>query len=242
MSVDPAMIRSLRTHDLLELRSPVVTREEENESGTPEWVESALRAIPFVVVRRGYPSTRQIPVGVRGPERHHRWAALTSPENVRRILTPASILQEWRDKDLPRNIPAFRALRALVERWHRIEHQWGLSGSVGFELATGVVTSTEASDLDLVIFASNPMPMDASQFLLSSISDLPARVDILIETPQCGFALREYVDAHGTAILLRTPSGPRLGSDPWDTNRSTRNGDVALSQLATGILRQGNRE
>ncbi|HEY4048508.1 MAG TPA: malonate decarboxylase holo-ACP synthase [Acidobacteriaceae bacterium] len=240
--MDPATIRGIRTQDLLELRSPVVTREEEKEFTTPEWAESALRAIPFVVVRRGYPSTRHIPVGVRGPERHHRWAALTSPENVKRILTPASILQEWRDKDLPRNLHAFRALRALLERWQRIEHQWGPSGSVGFELATGVVTSTEASDLDLVILASNPMPVDASRFLLLSTSDLPARVDILIETPQCGFALREYVDAHGAPILLRTPSGPRLGSDPWDTNLSTRNGDVALSQFATDILRQANQE
>jgi phosphoribosyl-dephospho-CoA transferase len=239
--VHPQEIHSIRTHDLLELGNPLVTHAEKDESTAPEWVQSVLAAIPFVVVRRGFPSADQIPIGVRGTERRHRWAGFTSLENVKRILTPASILDEWRHKDFQREINAFLAFRAVVEKWHCIEYEWGPGGSVGFELATGRATATQASDLDLVLYAPDPIPLATARYLLSSILGLAARVDVLIETPRGGFALREYLNAHGAAILLRTPSGPVLRSDPWEADSPRPDTDAELSHRVADLWGPGGR-
>jgi phosphoribosyl-dephospho-CoA transferase len=239
--VHPQEIHTIRTHDLLELGNPLVTPAGEDESTAPEWVQSVLAATPFVVVRRGYPSAGQIPIGVRGAERRHRWAGFTSLENVKRVLTPGSILSEWRRKDFQREINAFLALRAVLERWHSIDYEWGPGGSLGFELATGRATATQDSDLDLVLYAPDIVPLATARYLHSSILGLAARVDVLIETPRGGFALREYVDAHGAAILLRTPSGPVLRSDPWGTDSSRPHTDTDLRQTAADVLGPGGR-
>jgi phosphoribosyl-dephospho-CoA transferase len=239
-----AEIAKIRTHDLMELRNPSLTPGEENDTTTPEWVESILRMKTVVVRRRGFSSAHGIPVGVRGPERRHRWAAFTPAGNIHRVLTPQSILNAWRHKGFPGEMNAFAALRALQQRWDSIAYEWGPGGSVAFELATGIATVTAASDLDIVLYAADPIPLAITRSLLSSTSDLACRIDVLIETPYCGFALAEFVAAHGSKILLRTPYGRSFGNDPWGcdpcvADSSSLDAEGAPKASAASPLRKG---
>jgi phosphoribosyl-dephospho-CoA transferase len=179
----------MRVHDLLEI--------------------DALCDPPFVVVRRGAITADEIPIGIRGVRRNERWATTCHPKHVKRILTPQSLLA----RAIPdRPMPALHALRLLKERW---PPNWGPGGSVGFELATGAPVVTPDSDLDAVIYAPNPIDITEARNLLEATRNLPAAVDIRVETPHVGFSLAEYVAHPGAKILLKTPQGAVLGTDPW---------------------------
>jgi phosphoribosyl-dephospho-CoA transferase len=199
------------------------------EGGTndaqPAWVRERLCAVPFVVVRRGAVTPGALPVGVRGECRHERWAGWVAPEAVITVITPADLLDDWGgrhakracDTKRPRDaaLPALECLEIVRRRWRDCGYPWGPAGSVGFELATGTPAVSPASDLDLVMYADEPMPLPAARFLFDAIADLPVRMDIRVETPSCGFSLAEFVKEYPGKILLRTARGPMLGSDPW---------------------------
>jgi phosphoribosyl-dephospho-CoA transferase len=97
-----------------------------------------------------------------------------------------------------------------------LDHPWGPGGSIGFELATGSHVVKPESDLDIVIYAENRMMTDEAKFLCACAMNLPATVDIRVETPVCGFSLREFASESPAAFLMRTPNGTILGTDPWD--------------------------
>ena len=111
--------------------------------------------------------------------------------------------------------PAFRALHLLKSRWKNQALVWGPGGSVGFELATGIQVVRPESDLDIVVYADRPMMADEAKGLCDRAMNLAVAVDIRVETPVCGFSLREYASHTPAPILLRAPVGVRLGSDPW---------------------------
>jgi phosphoribosyl-dephospho-CoA transferase len=50
---------------------------------------------------------------------------------------------------------------------------------------------------------------------LKKIALAPAKVDVRIEKPWCGFSLEEYVRGNSEKLLVRTLRGPRLTTDPW---------------------------
>jgi phosphoribosyl-dephospho-CoA transferase len=190
----------MRIHDLLEIdvaRFP---------QALPDWVQESLQRAPFVVVRRGNLTDDEIPVGIRGALRNERWATFCPRRLIKRVLTPEALLC----REIPDHMPALRALRLLKERWRC---NWGPGGSVGFELATGQAVVTPSSDLDAVIYASEPIDMSEARGLLDSTRSLPAAVDVRVETPRVGFSLAEYV--RGEELLLRTPQGAVLGTNPW---------------------------
>jgi phosphoribosyl-dephospho-CoA transferase len=92
---------------------------------------------------------------------------------------------------------------------------------VGFELATGVPVVKPESDLDIVIYADRPIPAAIASALCGCANGLAAPVDIRVETPSSGFALREYTRNWPAPILLRTAAGVMLGADPWESNRES---------------------
>ena len=196
---------AIRIHDLLEIDVP---RYLQGHPSAPQWATESLQRIPFVVVRRGAATECAIPVGVRGARRSERWATFCHPGIVKRVLTPEELLVP----EIPDRMPALRALQFLKERWRRA---WGPGGSVGFELATGEPVVTPDSDLDAVIYAAQPIDPDEARHLLESTRGLPAAVDVRVETPRVGFSLAEYVSRQGATLLLRTPAGAVLESDPW---------------------------
>jgi phosphoribosyl-dephospho-CoA transferase len=100
---------------------------------------------------------------------------------------------------------------------------WGPTGSVGFELASGVPATHVGSDLDLVLDAKVAVARTDALRLHRVLAALPVRIDLQLETPQGALLLAEFVSAEGVT-LLRAAHGPRLVSDPWsrDAGESRR--------------------
>jgi phosphoribosyl-dephospho-CoA transferase len=187
------------------------------ESAPPEWAFYSLQRAPWVVVRRLAPRGDFWPVGVRGESRSQRAAAWLPMTAVTECATPQSLLKRHSVHCFARDpLAVFAALPAAAKIFHahRLAGAWGPGGSVSFELASGLPTATASSDLDLIIYAKEPGGVRNPALLLSALSKLAVRADVLIETPQGGVLLAEL--SAGGPMLLRSAAGPRLVRSPWD--------------------------
>jgi phosphoribosyl-dephospho-CoA transferase len=202
----------VRTHDLLRLTSGAGLRHEES---VPDWVPTSLARAPWVVVRRARPPAGLIPVGVRGSARAQRFAALLAPDAVAACVTPEDLVAErvWHHIPRARRVGYLLVLDAVDELFSSLGLIWGPTGSVGFELATGVAAAGTASDLDVVVRAPEPWPLEGAREIADHLNRLPARVDAQLDVPVGAMSLAEY--ARGGRVLLRTPDGPTLTRDPW---------------------------
>ena len=206
--------RSLRPHYLLKIDTGAICCGNSSfDVSVPASVRRELEETNFVVVRRGLITESWVPIGIRGRERSQRWAAWYPGYAIQEIVKPMDLLTKVSAvNDQP---PVRRALQTLMKAWKWLTYPWGPAGSLGFEVATGKQTTTMQSDLDVVIYADDPISRRDAQRLLASADDLEVRLDIRIETPTCGFSLTEYATSPTKTILLRTCSGPILGNDPW---------------------------
>jgi phosphoribosyl-dephospho-CoA transferase len=179
------------------------------------WVKDALAASPWVVVRRDEAHEDQIAVGVRGVTRGDRWGGFIARDQIRSIVQPADLLLLHRSARCVPRTPALWALRQMDERWRHLTFAWGPGGSVGFELVSGQPSTNDSSDLDLIIRATAAISKEQARSLWNLAQGLTVRVDVRVETPDCGFSLGEYACESSGRILLRYPDGPKLGADPW---------------------------
>jgi phosphoribosyl-dephospho-CoA transferase len=186
----------------------------------PAWVNRELRGCPWAVIRRVRGPTGQIAVGVRGEMRNERWGGYMPQHAIKQIVAPGELLQISRCSNGMDRTPPIQLLEEVSDRWQGLVLPWGPTGSVGFELASGHRVTTKLSDLDIVIRASRPLPVECARSLWEHVRGLRPRVDVRVETPVCGFALEEYVRRPRSRILLRYPDGARLGDDPWDEHLS----------------------
>jgi phosphoribosyl-dephospho-CoA transferase len=216
MSVECVATQLPGVHSLLRIAAPQALLWEDQSAGAPDWAHSALQRLPFVVVRRHplQPGLQPglLPVGIRGIFRSQRAPAWLPVSAVRECVTPRMLAAkgQWRRVDVCSS-PAIAVLNQveLILAAHRFAGSWGPGGSVGAELASGVVCTTAASDLDLIVYLATALdPGDASA-LHAELSALPVRVDTLLETPQGGVALADLTSG-AERMLLRTPRGPRL--------------------------------
>ena len=202
-------------HSLLRLSSADAL---EWESKRPQWASESLRRAPFVVMRRPLPQAEALPVGVRGAGRSQRAAAWVSAGAVRECITPQMLAAQhaWRQRRDFAVMPAVAALEEVAAIFDRygLAGRWGPGGSVGFELASGVASTTAASDLDIVLVAAASMARADAARLHAELSALKVKIDVLLETPNGAVALAEYAKSVD-AILVRSPQGPRLARDPW---------------------------
>lgn len=180
----------------------------------PAWVRDALRGMPVVVVRRAEAPPGFAAVGIRGPRRELRFAALVKLRDVKNLRTPESLASErgWRENHT--GIPA-RLRAALVlfdELGDREKFVWGPVGSVGYQLATGLRVTTNESDVDVLIRCE--LPPDRQ--LLTAVRDIArkstAGLDVTLEGPPGAVALEELY-AHD--VLLKTSRGPRIAVFTW---------------------------
>lgn len=182
-----------------------------------DWVTASLRRAPFVVVRRAEPTTDgHIPVGIRGRERNQREAAFLAPEGVSRQITPYEMVEQQMWNSLPadrRQHPVFQTLNLLTEILE--DWNWGPTGSVGYEIATGTPAVKSGSDLDLVIASRGTMYYSDIETLFRRLEKLEVRVDIQLETEAGAYVLREILENRGSTVILRTTSGPKLVGSPW---------------------------
>jgi phosphoribosyl-dephospho-CoA transferase len=199
-------------HDLLRIESV-----DDLSQSPPAWVYTSLKRACWVVVRRSFPREGMAPVGVRGTSRDQRFAAYLSREAILECVTPEELVSRlaWMKNGRREEIPPIRALDLVGRIMPEFGLQWGPSGSVGFEIATGLPTAAMNSDLDLVIRAPNKLSRDLCRRLCNRLADeLPVRTDVLIETGAGAIALAEYVRGD-LPILFRSAAGPKLVDRPW---------------------------
>lgn len=199
-------LTDLRVHDLLRVSSPNAVAVVD----PPFWFDAALKATPWVVVRRVPLRGGHVAVGVRGAQRDERCAAALDASTVRERVTPENIALRtlWRAA-ARREHPVLRALERHADAFTATDLLWGVAGGAGFELATGAAVLTPTSDLDLVIRMDGALPRHALQEFADIAARTDIRVDVLVETPGGGFSLDEFARETET-LLLRTAEGPRL--------------------------------
>ncbi|HEY3589996.1 MAG TPA: malonate decarboxylase holo-ACP synthase [Buttiauxella sp.] len=196
-----------RPHDLLWLTESAAL-----EGVSEEWVKSQWRLALPVVVRRDVNHEGRIPVGVRGMRRDQRAAGWVNSANIKRVVTPESLASRDRLVDSPfvSMPPVQGAIQLAMREW---PWGWGITGSVGYALATEVPVLHADSDLDLVIRCPERVEREALLEWQRVVSQLLCRVDTQIETTHGAFALTEWL-RDGRA-LLKTNCGPQQVIDPW---------------------------
>jgi phosphoribosyl-dephospho-CoA transferase len=199
-------------HDLLRLRSLRAFDDE------PAWVRDAFALAPFVVVRRAEAAPGFVAVGMRGSGRAERYGTWAAVEDIEAALKPDMLLalEPLAER---RVLPAFAALAALRDESGCFGAlTWGPTGSVGFELASGVPKVTASSDLDLSIRTPDKLSPDDARRILTDLNAHATRagirIDAQLETPAGGVALAEYA-AGKPKVLARHARGPQLVADPW---------------------------
>ena len=191
-----------RPHDLLKLGTGI-------DAGAPAWAHTAVARTPWVVVRRATAPPGQVAVGVRGQARSQRHATTIPIEAVEQIVTPES-LSDVRVAG-PADRPALYALAAVRPHLDGTGLAWGPTGSVGFQLCTGLPSVTEDSDLDIVMRVSRLTPAVLQRFsrLHAELSSAPARIDCQLDTAAGAVCLTE-IASRATQLLLKGVDGPRL--------------------------------
>jgi len=197
----------LLPHDLLWGLTPAQLPQD-----APGWVAEALSLGQPVVVRRALTAADQVPVGVRGALREQRFATLMQRVLVERRVRPETLIDvEIRAQDWPA-LQALHYLRPLLNASGLV---WGVSGSAGFELATGLPALHQQSDLDLILRVPQTLSRRQANALLLQLDNPFCRVDLQLQTPLGAVALAEWA---GTAqrVLLKQASGVQLVLDPWN--------------------------
>ncbi|MPQ85696.1 malonate decarboxylase holo-ACP synthase [Pseudomonas sp. MAFF 730085] len=193
----------VNAHDLLWGMTPAHL-----PAAVPAWVTEVIAAGEPVVVRRALTAPGTVAVGVRGRLREQRFAAVMPTAAIQRRVTP----QALREVISPRDLPALRALDQL--RPVLAQAPWGVTGSAGFELATGIQALHAGSDLDLIVCAPERLERSDAEALLALLDTAPCAVDLQLQSPFGAFALREWAGG-SRRVLLKTASGAHLVLDPW---------------------------
>ncbi|MHA4978334.1 malonate decarboxylase holo-ACP synthase [Pseudomonas extremorientalis] len=190
----------VNAHDLLWGMTPAHL-----PADAPAWAKDAVGT---VVVRRAIVAPGFVAVGVRGRLREQRFAALMPMAAVQWRVAPEAL----RDVVSTRDLPALQALDQL--RPVLAPLSWGVTGSAGFELATGIEALHAQSDLDLILRTPEPLDRNDARDLLATLDEVTCAVDLQLQTPFGAVALREWAGP-SRRVLLKTANGAHLVTDPW---------------------------
>ena len=200
------MVSTFLAHDLLWGMTPG-----QLPADAPSWVIESISAGQPVVVRRALSAADQIAVGVRGRLREQRYATSMAIEAIQRRVRPEALCHVSIDQDLP----AVRALDQLRPMLDGCGWVWGVSGSAGFELASGFAALHERSDLDLILRTPQPLSRARAQELVKILDTAACLVDMQLQTPNGAVALREWAGP-SHRVLLKNASEACLVIDPWN--------------------------
>ena len=193
----------MNAHDLLWGMTPAHL-----PADAPAWVRDVISGGHPVVVRRATAEPGYVAVGVRGRLREQRFATVMPLLAVQRRVKP----QDLRSVSSSRDLPALRALDQL--RPVLAQQDWGVTGSAGFELASGIEALHAKSDLDLMLCTPEPLERIAARNLLALLDAAECAVDVQLQTPFGAVALREWA-GESRRVLLKTTHGAHLVLDPW---------------------------
>ncbi|EKU39616.1 malonate decarboxylase holo-[acyl-carrier-protein] synthase [Acinetobacter sp. WC-141] len=179
----------------------------------PLWVKQVLQRGDPVVVRRAITPGNQVAVGVRGQFRYQRYAAQMPRSAISRQLKPEALTHV--DVDTQQFEHLAERLQTISSIMKNFSGCWGYTGSFGFELATGIKTVTQQSDIDLLIRAEQPFAKKQAIELLENFQQVGLNVDIQLQLPQGGLALKEWARNSGK-VLLKRSDGAVLLENPWN--------------------------
>ncbi len=177
----------------------------------PHWVKEVLLRGDPVVVRRAITPVDQVAVGVRGQFRYQRYAAQMPISAISRQLKPEALIYV----DMQQFAHLAERLQTISSIMKNFSGCWGYTGSFGFELATGIKTVTQQSDIDLLIRAEQPFAKKQAIELLENFQHAGLNVDIQLQLPQGGLALKEWAGNSGK-VLLKRSEGAVLVENPWN--------------------------
>ncbi|MBC3775999.1 malonate decarboxylase holo-ACP synthase [Pseudomonas sp. SWRI99] len=200
------MVNLPLAHDLLWGMTPA-----QLPADAPHWAVESLAAGQPVVVRRALSAEGFVAVGVRGIAREQRLAAFMAVDSVMRRVSPEALSHV----DCQRDLPVMHALRQVRPLLDDCGWVWGVSGSVGFELASGFVAMHEASDLDLILRTPQRITRHQASELADLFDQAVCRVDMQLQTPFGAVALREWVSG-SARVLLKNAHQAELVIDPWN--------------------------
>lgn len=200
------MVNTFLAHDLLWGMTP-----EQLPMDSPAWAIESVSAGQPVVVRRALSAPDHVAVGVRGRLREQRFATVMSIAAIAHRVRPEDLCHALIERDLP----AVRALNDLRPMLDDFGWAWGVSGSAGFELASGVQALHEGSDLDLILRTPQPLDRLKAQALVKILDTAACQVDMQLQTPFGAVALREWAGA-ARRVLLKNAREACLVIDPWE--------------------------
>ena len=200
------MVNTPLAHDLLWGMTPA-----QLPADAPQWAIDSLAAGQPVVVRRALSEDGFVAVGVRGRLREQRLAAFMAIDSIACRVSPEALCQVESARDLP-VMQALKQLRLMLDDCGWV---WGVSGSVGFELASSFTAMHAASDLDLILRTPQLITRNQARKLVAVFDQAVCRVDMQLQTPFGAVALREW--ASGSArVLLKNAHQACLVIDPWN--------------------------
>ena len=203
--------KRLAVHDLVWISGD----SELSSSPYPEWARQAVMRAPVAVVRRELVPADLVAVGIRGADREQRHATVVCRSAVRFCSTPESLVAElgWSDARTQLSVSFRDALAAIDEFCSKEGLVWGPIGSVGYQLATKLPVTNTKSDLDVMIRCGLPPNRDRLKMFDEHLRTAPVRIDVVLEGPCGGVAMREYLS--GDKVLIKDSRGARLGTFTW---------------------------
>ncbi|CEL32014.1 malonate decarboxylase holo-ACP synthase [Pseudomonas fluorescens] len=200
------MVNMPLAHDLLWGMTPA-----QLPVDAPQWAVESLRVGQPVVVRRATSADGFVAVGVRGVLREQRLAAFMAVDSIACRVSPEALCHVDSDRD----VPALRALEQLRPMLDDCGWVWGVSGSAGFELASGFAAMHEGSDLDLILRTPHLLARNQARELVALFDQAACRVDMQLQTPFGAVALREWAGP-SARVLLKNAHQACLVADPWN--------------------------
>lgn len=200
------MVNMPLAHDLLWGMTPA-----QLPVDAPQWAVESLRVGQPVVVRRATSADGFVAVGVRGVLREQRLAAFMAVDSIACRVSPEALCHVDSDRD----VPALRALERLRPMLDDCGWVWGVSGSAGFELASGFTAMHEGSDLDLILRTPHLLARNQARELVALFDQAACRVDMQLQTPFGAVALREWAGP-SARVLLKNAHQACLVADPWN--------------------------
>lgn len=194
----------IKVHDIVKFESIDVL---EKTTPIPDWVFNAPAAKNYGVVRRMPIMDDMVPIGLRGNTREQRFGTFIHKSRIVEVMTPIELVDRIEGYTNEIHLPTLKKIKQAFEQFNL---RWGPTGSVGFELATGISVTTERSDIDVCIYMDaidRELLVEVGKFLKT----LERRVDVQVELASVGaFLLHDFLKHEKLGFVIRTPFGPQL--------------------------------
>ena len=177
---------------------------------TPDWAWQAIATGQPVVVRRAVTDEDQVAVGIRGAQRQQRLGCVMPKAAIQRIVKPEQLIVV----DAEQFPVIAEKVQPIAQVLQATNWTWGITGSTGFELATGLHVTHANSDLDILIRMPNELSKADAKALWDALQQTSVRMDVQLQTPHGGVALADWANARHQ-VLLKRSQGAVLVDNPW---------------------------